>query len=52
MGAQGSHELAAALFTGNAFVMYPRHEGQDSVEQPLHGLNEPQKEVERGGMEM
>jgi hypothetical protein len=45
----GAHELAAALFNGSAFVMYPRHEGQDSVEQPMHGLvNEPQKEVDLG----
>ena len=50
----GSHEVSALLFTNSAVVMYPRHEGQDSVEQPLHGLPEEakQQEVERGGMEM
>jgi hypothetical protein len=42
---QGAHELSAALFTGSAFVMYPRNEGHDSVEQPLHGLP-IEKEVE------
>ncbi|MGH7169983.1 MAG: hypothetical protein ACRELG_06885 [Gemmataceae bacterium] len=52
MGAQGAHEMAAALFNGSAFVMYP-HAGQESVEQtPAHGLPiEPlQKEVD--GREM
>jgi hypothetical protein len=52
MGSQGSHEMAAALFNGSAFVMYPRA-GQDSVEQtPEHGIPiEPlHKEVE--GREM
>jgi hypothetical protein len=51
---QGAHELSAAMFTGSAYVMYPRHEGQDGVEHPLHGLPEEakQQEVERGGMEM
>lgn len=45
----GSHEVAAALFRGaDGFVMYP-HEGK----QPEHGLpQEPQKEPERGGIEM
>lgn len=50
----GSHELSAALFNGDAFVMYP-HEGK----QPEHGLppeatkdQEQQKEQERGGMEI
>ena len=54
MGAHGAHELAAALFNGSAFVMYPRasHERQ-RVEDPQHGLPpEAQKEQERGGMEM
>ena len=34
MGAQGSHEVAAALFNGSAFVMYPKA-GEQSVEQDL-----------------
>lgn len=39
--AHGSHEMAAALFRGDAFVMYPRtNEG----EQPQHGLPEAQQE--------
>ena len=42
----GAHELAAALFNGSAFVMYPRHEG--SVEDPQHGLSEQQKENDHG----
>jgi len=54
MGAHGAHELAAALFNGSAFVMYPRatHERQ-RVEDPQHDLPaEAQKQQERGGMEM
>jgi hypothetical protein len=47
--AHGSHELAAALFSGSAFVMYPRQQGQDD---PQHGLPEMQQEQERGGREM
>jgi len=39
--------MAAALFTGSSFVMYPRRDG--AVEDPAHGLtNEPQKEVDTG----
>jgi hypothetical protein len=41
----GSHELSAALFTGSAFVMYPR--GENRVEDPR-----PEPEPERGGREM
>jgi hypothetical protein len=46
----GAHEVAAALWTGSAFVMYQRHEGQEIVEQPLHGLPEDTKaqEVDHG----
>jgi hypothetical protein len=45
----GSHELASALFRGDAFVMYPRtSEGQGTD----HGLPEMQQEQERGGREM
>jgi hypothetical protein len=49
----GSHEMAAALFNGNGFVMYPR---QPDREDPQHGPPAAQKEQEhqqeRGGMEM
>jgi hypothetical protein len=38
MGAQGAHELAAALFSGNAFVMYPRGGGKDD-----HGIHGPEQ---------
>jgi len=34
MGAHGAHELAAAIFNGSAFVMYPRGTHED----PKHGL--------------
>lgn len=53
--AHGSHEMAAALFRGDAFVMYPR-EGKEAGS--LHGLPEQaqqqdmQREQERGGREM
>jgi hypothetical protein len=48
--AHGSHELAAALFNGNPFVMYPRQQGHDD---PQHGLGpEMQQEQDRGGREM
>jgi hypothetical protein len=49
----GSHEMAAALFNGSPFVMYPRQ--NNAVDNPIHGLtSEAQKEVEheRGGMSM
>ncbi len=55
LGEQGSHEMAAALFRGDAFVMYPHHgkeaEGQSqSVEATVqHGMDQPAQE--RGGME-
>ncbi len=45
----GAHELAAALFTGQGFVMYPRQ--PEAVEQePHHGIPvEPlQKEIDQG----
>ena len=38
MGAHGSHELAAALFGGSAFVMYPRGHHDD------HHVSPPQVE--------
>lgn len=60
----GSHEMASALFRGDAFVMYPRtanggqsHEGQ-GLEQMLEQAKEqPQQEAQqqeqsRGGREM
>ena len=48
MGAHGAHELAAALFTGSAFVMYPRGGTDDpAIEAP----KTPDLEQERGGME-
>ena len=52
LGEQGSHEVAAALFTGSAFVMYPHGEKED----PQQGIQiEPMKQIEmeqsRGGME-
>jgi hypothetical protein len=47
--AHGSHEMAAALFNGNSFVMYPRQQGHDD---PQHGLAEQQQEQDRGGREM
>ncbi len=64
MGAQGAHELAAALFNGNGFVMYPRG-GKD--EHGVHGPEQsqdhaqdhqgmqpesPTQEHERGGRSM
>ena len=54
MGAHGSHELAAALFNGSGFVMYPRapREGQ-RVEDPQPDVApEAQKQQERGGREL
>jgi len=44
----GAHELAAGLFRGDSFVMYPR-QNQDS---PDHGLPEMQQEQDRGGRDM
>jgi hypothetical protein len=43
-GSMGAHELAAALFNGQAFVMYPRT--HNAVEDQHHGL--PEKEVDNG----
>ncbi len=48
MGSQGSHEMAAALFNGSAFVMYPKAGHED----PQQGLSN-QPEIERDmGREM
>jgi hypothetical protein len=55
MGAHGAHELAAALFNGSSYVMYPRgsHDGgkEQTVETPAV---EPQaiEEKSRGGRSM
>ncbi len=56
IGAHGAHEMAAALFSGSGFVMYPRDGGQQA-EDPQHGLpieamKPPEIQQERGGMEM
>ena len=48
--AHGAHELAAALFNGSPFVMYPRT--KEGKEDPQHGLPEKQQEQDRGGREM
>ncbi len=48
--AHGAHELAAALFNQNAFVLYPRQPDHDDPQQG-HG-QEMQQEHERGGREM
>jgi hypothetical protein len=45
--AHGSHELAAALFRGDGFVMYPR---TNQAEGPDHGL--PEMQQEKGGREL
>jgi hypothetical protein len=45
----GSHEMASAMFTGNAYVQYAR---KDKVEEPEHGLPEQQQEQSRGGREL
>jgi hypothetical protein len=64
MGSHGAHELAAALFNGSGFVMYPRggkddhgiHGPASSQEQVQdhHGIQpeSPTQEHERGGRSM
>jgi len=42
MGAHGAHELAAALFNGGAFVMYPRGSREDT------GVHGPEASLETG----
>lgn len=49
MGAHGAHELAATLFNGSPFVMYPR---QHDVEDPQHGLAPEVQKEQSKGMEM
>ena len=55
MGAHGAHELAAALFNGQAFVMYPRN-GEKRVEDQQHEqpaeVEKGMKERSQGGREM
>jgi hypothetical protein len=51
MGAHGAHELAATLFNGSPFVMYPRA-GHDNVEDPQHGLPAEQTKEHDLGREM
>jgi hypothetical protein len=57
MGSHGAHEMAAALFNGSSFVMYPRT-GQNGVEQTpeqgpaIEAMKQPEQEQSRGGMEM
>ena len=54
--AHGSHEMAAALFRGDAFVMYPRTNQADGPAHGMpdmqHGLPEMQQEQSRGGREL
>jgi hypothetical protein len=45
MGAHGAHELAAALFNGSAFVMYPRGSREDHG---VHGPEQPQEMAKDG----
>lgn len=46
MASHGSHELAATLFNGSAFVMYPRGTHDDAHQQP------EQAQVQENGREM
>ena len=51
-GQMGSHELAAAIFSGNAFVMYPRGSRDDNQQQGQeqgHGVHGPQQEGQQQG---
>lgn len=49
--AHGAHEMASALFRGDAFVMYPRTNQDKGAE---HGVSQEtqQHELDRGGREM
>ena len=42
----GAHELAAALFNGSAFVLYPRT--KDGKDEPQHGPPEMQQQTKEG----
>lgn len=46
LAAHGGHEITAGLFTGNAYVMYPRgqHDDHGMEEHGVHGKNEPAQE--------
>lgn len=46
MASHGSHELAATLFNGSAFVMYPRGTHEDQIGAPQ------QAQIEEPGREM
>jgi len=46
----GAHEMASALFRGDAFVMYPRTNQAESQQQAAQ--QEPQQEQSRGGREL
>src|SRR5579871_3224261 len=53
----GAHELAAALFNGSAFVMYPRGGNDDHgvhgpEQAPDHGLGDQAQDMGRGGRGM
>jgi hypothetical protein len=51
----GAHELAAALFNGSAFVMYPRQaQGKDDQQHglPQQAQQEQHQEQGRNGREM
>lgn len=50
-GPQGAHELAAALFNGSAFVMYPRQHNAREDGHGVHGEQQQPPVQERGGME-
>jgi hypothetical protein len=46
----GAHEMASALFRGDAFVMYPRTNQAESQQQEVQ--QEQQQEQSRGGREL
>jgi hypothetical protein len=48
LGAQGSHELAAALFNGSPFVMYPHAGGQEDHGLPIEAVKQPEIEKDHG----
>jgi hypothetical protein len=55
----GAHELAAALFNGSAFVMYPRGtkedpgvHGPEAQGQDVQEVQQPPPQIERGGIEL
>ena len=54
MVAHGAHELAAALFNGGAFVMYPRgnHDNGPEQSKDLPATEQSQGQQERDGMSM